>query len=175
MLEIEKSNEEISSIEKQLIQVRQDKLFYKRKEDTPNFDKTLEKEINMVNRVNFLLNNINILKNNLENLKNAEIKSIKTRSKMDNVLMELNLGHSSVQASKNTNIPISRINKWYNKGKNSKDDDTIYFYRNAKLYESFYMDLFNLFKMEFEKKNKIHIFEEFVPDSTPKRLDRFYN
>ena len=66
----------------QLIKVREDKLFYKRKEDTPNFDKTLEKEINLVNTTNFLLNNINILKNNLKNLQNEEIKSIKTRSKI---------------------------------------------------------------------------------------------
>lgn len=175
IIEIEKSNEEISSIEKQLIQIRQDKLFYKRKEDTPNFDKTLEKEINLVNRINFLLNNINILKNNLKNLKNQEIKSIKTRSKMDKVLMELSLGHTRVEASKNCNIPISSINKWYSDGKNNKDVDSIYFYDNAKLYESFYFDFFNIFKNEFKHKNKIHLLRSFVPDSYPQRLDRFYN
>ena len=174
MLEIEKSNEEISSIEKQLIQVRQDKLFYKRKEDTPNFDRTLEKEINMVNRTNFLLNNINILRKNLENLRNDEIKSIRTRAKMDKVLRELSLGHTRVRASKNVNVSISSINKWYTDGKNNKDADSIYFYDNAKMYESFYFDFFNMFKKEFEHKNKIHLFRSFVPESYPQRLDRFY-
>lgn len=175
MLEIKHSKEEISIIENQLVQVREDKLFYKRKEDTPNFDKTLDAEIRMVKRISSLTNNINVLTRKLENLKKEELKSIKTRSDMDKVLRQLHSGCSRVQSSKNAGVSLSRINKWYDDGKNRKDADSIYFYRNAHLYESFYMDLYNVFKNEFEMKNKIHIFEELVPDSTPKRLDRFYN
>ena len=175
ILQIKNANDEIELLEKELIQIQEDKFFYKRKEDTPAFDKTLEKEIKIVNKINFLSNNINSLNNFLENLKNEEVKSIKTRVKMNEVLNELYLGNTRVQASKNVSVSLSIINKWYDDGKNNKDVDSIYFYNNAKIYESFYLDLFYLFKKEFKHKNKIHLLKSFVPDNYPQRLDRFYN
>ena len=59
--EIRDSEDRISILEDDLVKVREDKLFYKRKEDTPNFDKTLEKEIDMVKEIKFLENNIDLL------------------------------------------------------------------------------------------------------------------
>lgn len=49
--EIEDSQNQISVLKEDLVQVRQDKLFYKRKEGTPNLFKTLEVKIGMVNRI----------------------------------------------------------------------------------------------------------------------------
>ena len=91
--EIEDAQNQISLLEKQLIEVRQDKLFYKRKEDEPAFDRTLEKEIKIVRKIDFLSNEISILKNKLNDSKLRERKSIKTRSEMDKVLGQLSLGY----------------------------------------------------------------------------------
>lgn len=173
--EIEDAQNQISLLEKQMIEVRQDKLFYKRKEDEPAFDRTLEKEIKIVRKIDFLSNEISILKNKLNDSKLRERKSIKTRSEMDKVLGQLSLGYSRVQASKNTGIPLSIINRWYDDGRKDNDNDSSYFYHNVKVREDFHHDFFIILKKEFKKQNKIHLMRSFVPNSYPQRVDRFYN
>lgn len=173
--EIRDSEDRISVLEDDLVKVREDKLFYKRKEDAPNFDKVLKKEIDMVKEIKFLENNIDLLEDRLIKIKAQQKKSIKTRSKMDKVIKVLETGKSRVEASKITGISIPRINKWYDDGKRKKDYDSIYFYEHVKLQEDFYENFSNILRKEFKKQNKITIFSDFVPHSEHQRLDRFYN
>ena len=175
ILEINESRNQIETLKKELIQIEEDKLFYKRKEDSPAFDKTLKKEIDAKNKIAFLSNNINVLNKKLSKLKSDEKQSIKTRNEMEKVLKQIYLGNNRVQASKNSGISLSKISKWYDEGKQNLNPDSVYFYNKAVTYENYHYYLFDLFKKEFKQKGKIHLLRSFVPKSYPQRMDKFYN
>lgn len=173
--EIEESEDEISVLEDELVKVKEDKLFYKRKEDYPAFDRALEKEILIVKKIKFLKNNIRLLEDKLIRLKNQETEYIKTKSMMDGVLKELYKGKVRSQACKHAGVSLSHVNRWYLDGKNRKDDISIYFYEKVKVCEAFYDDFFHMLRSEFKHQNQIHIYRYFIPKSYPQRLDRYYN
>lgn len=173
--EIENSENMIDELENQLIHVREKKLSYKRKEDAPNFDKTLSRENEITNFITYLKDNIPVLEKKLRNLEHEEINYYQTRVEMEKVLNEIAKGLNRVEASDKSRVSLSKIYKWCDDGKLDKDENSRFFYNQINLYENYYLSFFAIFKREFKKKSKIHIMRSFVPHSYPKRMEKYYN
>lgn len=173
--QIDKSYQELSILKKQLKTIIDKKHSYKRKEDSPALEKTVIEERNIQNKIDFHTNNISLLEDKLKQLDEEEKKSSETIIIMDKFLNQIKLGKTRPQASKSLNVSLSQIQMWYDDGKENKNPDSIYFYNNLCVIENFYLGFFDLLKREFKNKRQIALMSSFVPQSYPKRLDRYSN
>ena len=166
---------EIPKLEKQLKTVNEDKLRFKRKEDLPALEKAVLMENDIKEKIDYDQNEIQIINRKLADLEIEEQKSMKVKSDMDRVLEQIKSGCTTPQASKNTNVSLSRIHKWMDEGKNNESINSRYFYTQMRDIQNFNYSFYGVLQKEFAKQNMISLLPDFVPRSYPLRLDRFYN
>lgn len=173
--EIHNFENELTELNIQLNDLKENNSAHKRKNDYSSLEKGVITEKELSEKINFRLNEISLLKSKLKNLEieKEEYKLIK--KDMDKILNLINQGYTRPQAAKTTGISLSRISKWYNDGKQNKNRISIYFFNRLNHIEGFTQGFFDILKGEFNNYNKISLMSCFVPKSYQKRMDRFYN